>query len=230
MSFSYYEYRVIMLSYINQDYIEKYLAGLITYPETPLMIDMRNMAKNEGFPILRPEVAAFLNVLVQIKKPASVLEIGTSIGYSGSVILRAMDSQGRLITIDSDEKVLESARNNFLKQGFEDRVILIPGDAKVILKNLDVFFDLIFVDGPKAQYLSYLPHCIRLLKSGGILICDNVLFKGMVANDNLVCRRKITIVKRMREFLSKLIDCPVLDTTIVPIGDGVSVSIKKEAD
>lgn len=87
---------------------------------------------------------------------------------------------------------------------------------------------MIFLDGPKGQYLLYLPDCIRLLNRGGLLVCDDVLFYGMVARDSLVRRRKITIVKRMRKFLNTISNHPMLDTTIVPIGDGISVSIKKE--
>jgi len=218
------------MSYINRDYIERYLAGLIRFPQTQTMIKMLYMAEKEGFPILKPEVAAFLNVLVKIKKPSFVLEIGTSIGFSGSIILQAMDTNGRLITIESNEDVLELARKNFIEQGFYERVTIISGDGSDVLNNLDDSFDFIFVDGPKAQYLLYLPNCIRLLKPGGVLVCDNVLFQGMVASNELVHRRKITIVKRMRKFLRHLIDVPCLETTIVPIGDGVSVSVKKEDD
>lgn len=221
---------VMRMDFTDKDYIENYLAGLIRFPETPTMLEMRRQAEKEGYPIIRPAVAAFLNVLVNSKKPTSALEIGTSIGYSGLLILQAMGTNGRLISVESSEDLLESARENFKKQGVANQVTLIAGDGGDVLNHLDDTFGLIFLDGPKAQYLSYLPDCIRLLDYGGMLVCDDVLFYGMVAEDELIHRRKITIVKRMRKFLRTLVDYPGLDTTIVPIGNGISVSVKKEVD
>lgn len=218
---------VIDMDNINKDYIEEYLAGLVKFPETSSMREMRYLAEKEGYPILRPAVAAFLNVLVRINKPTSVLEVGTSIGYSSSIILQAMGSEGRLVTVESNEDIQKLARQNFIKQGLSDRVTLVLGDGREVLNHLDDTFDLIFLDGPKAQYLFYLPDCIRLLNKGGILICDNVLFYGMVAKDELIRKKKITIVKRMRKFLQTLVEYPGMDTTIVPIGDGVSLSVRK---
>lgn len=219
----------MILDLINKDYIEKYLSDLVRFPETSTMLEIRRMAEEQGYPILRPATAAFLNVLIRLKKPVSALEIGTSIGYSGLVILQAMGSRGRLITVESDAGILETARENFEKQGMGNRITLIAGDGSDVLHHLEDSLDFIFLDGPKAQYLLYLPDCIRLLQDGGFLVCDDVLFYGMVARDELVRKRKITIVKRMRKFLRSLVDHPCLDTTIVPIGDGMSVSVKREA-
>lgn len=216
------------MNLINRDYIDEYLTSLASCPETPVMKDMVNMAKKEGLPILRPAAAAFLNVLVQMKKPKSVLEIGTSIGYSGIVMLNAMGPDGRLTTVEADEDIMETARSNFKRQGVLNQVTLIRGDGGEVLHYLEDTYDMIFLDGPKGQYLLYLPDCIRSLNRGGLLVCDDVLFYGMVARDSLVRRRKITIVKRMRKFLNTISNHPMLDTTIVPIGDGISVSIKKE--
>jgi predicted O-methyltransferase YrrM len=214
---------------INRDYIDKYLAALSRCPETPVMKEMRETARQQELPILRPAAAAFLNVLVQLRQPASILEIGTSIGYSGLVMLNAMGPDGHLTTVEMDEDILQRARENFDRQGVSEQVTLIGGDGGDVLHYLEDRFDIIFLDGPKGQYLLYLPDCIRLLNPGGLLICDDVLFYGMVAADELVLRRKITIVKRMRKFLNAISNHPQLDTTIVPIGDGISVSIKKEA-
>jgi predicted O-methyltransferase YrrM len=218
------------MNLINKDYIEKFLSELVRLPETSTMLEIRHLAEKEGYPILRPSTAAFLNVLIGLKKPVSALEIGTSIGYSGSLILQAMGPEGRLITVDSDEDILETARKYFEKQGVANRVTLIAGDGGDVLHHLEDSFDFIFLDGPKAQYLLYLPDCIRLLRNGGVLVCDDVLFYGMVAKDELVRKRKITIVKRMRKFLRSLVENPAFDTTIVPIGDGISISVKKEVE
>jgi predicted O-methyltransferase YrrM len=213
---------------INRGYIDEYLTGLAHYPETPVMKEMRETAKKLELPVLRPAAAAFLNVLVQLRKPSSILEIGTSIGYSGLVMLNAMGPAGHLTTAEIDEDILQTARENFDRHGVSERVTLIGGDGGDVLHYMEDTFDMIFLDGPKAQYLLYLPDCIRLLSPGGLLVCDDVLFYGMVAKDELVLRRKITIVKRMRKFLNAISNHPQLDTTIVPIGDGISVSIKKE--
>ncbi len=143
-------------------------------------------------------------------------------------MLNAMGPDGRLTTVEADEDIMETARTNFKRQGVLNQVTLIKGDGGEVLHYLEDTFDMIFLDGPKGQYLLYLPDCIRLLNRGGLLVCDDVLFYGMVARDSLVRRRKITIVKRMRKFLNTISNHPMLDTTIVPIGDGISVSIKKE--
>ena len=131
---------------INKEYIVKYLADLVKLPETSAMREMRHLAEKEGYPILRPVVAAFINVLVQLKRPSSALEIGTSIGYSGSIILQAMSSEGRLVTVESDEGIQKLARDNFTKQDLSNRVTLILGDGKDVLTHLDDTFDFIFLD------------------------------------------------------------------------------------
>lgn len=216
------------MNLINRKYIDKYLSSLIRYPETPIMKEIRSIAEDKGYPIIRPETAAFLNVITRSKCPKSILEIGTSIGYSGLLMLQAMGEAGHLTTVEIRNDLLNAARSNFEKQDVLNRVTLIQGDGKDILHYLEESFDLIFIDGPKAQYLTYLPDCIRLLGKDGLLICDDVLFYGMVAEDELLKKRKITIVKRMRKFLCSLMESPLLDTAIVPIGDGISVSVRKE--
>ena len=213
---------------INRGYIDEFLTGIARCPETAVMKEMREVARRRELPVLRPAAAAFLNVLIQIRRPKVILEVGTSIGYSGMVMLNAMGPSGHLTTVEMEEDLLEAARGNFARQGVSERVTLIGGDAGDVLHYLEDPFDVIFLDGPKAQYLLYLPDCVRLLNSGGLLVCDDVLFYGMVARDTLVRRRKITIVKRMRKFLNAISSHPRLDTTIVPIGDGISVSVKKE--
>ena len=206
------------MNLINRGYIDEFLTGIARCPETAVMKEMREVARRRELPVLRPAAAAFLNVLIQIRRPKVILEVGTSIGYSGMVMLNAMGPSGHLTTVEMEEDLLEAARGNFARQGVSERVTLIGGDAG----------DVLFLDGPKAQSLLYLPDCVRLLNSGGLLVCDDVLFYGMVARDTLVRRRKITIVKRMRKFLNAISSHPRLDTTIVPIGDGISVSVKKE--
>ncbi len=218
------------MNLINREYIEKYLSSLVSYPETQVMKEMQSIAKDEGYPIIRPEAAALLNVIIRIKQPKSILEIGTSIGYSGLLMLQSMGSEGHLTTVEIQDELVKTARANFEKQKVLNQVTLLQGDGEEILHFLEDKFDIIFLDGPKAQYLLYLPDCLRLLKQDGLLICDDVLFYGMVAKKELMVKRKITIVKRMRKFLRIISDHPLLDTTILPIGDGISISVKKEND
>lgn len=215
------------MNLINKNYINEYLKMLNTFPHDKEMEQIIKYAKDNDIPILRPETASLLNIIVQAKKPETALEIGTSIGFSGLVILRAMNEDGRLVSVDMDETSLEIARENFRLQGFAERITLINNDTGEVLHNLTDSFDLIFIDGPKAQYINYLSYCIKLLNKGGILICDDVLFYGMVADNKLVNRRKITIVKRLRKFLKIISSHPQLDTSIIPIGDGLSISIRK---
>lgn len=215
------------MNLINKEYIEKYLSSLISYPETQVMKEMRELAEDEGYPIIRPEIAALLNVIIRIKQPKSVLEIGTSIGYSGLLMLESMGSEGHLTTVEIQEGLVRTARANFERQKVSNQVTLLQGDGGEILHFLEDRFDVIFLDGPKAQYLLYLTDCLRLLNKDGLLICDDVLFYGMVAEKELLQKRKITIVKRMRKFLRIIANHPLLETTILPVGDGISISVKK---
>jgi predicted O-methyltransferase YrrM len=102
----------------------------------------------------------------------------------------------------------------------------LPGDASEVLKCLDKQYDFILLDAAKGQYGEFLPECLRMLKKGGLLFSDNVLYKGMIANDELVVRRKKTIVKRMRDYLTQICNSSELETSLLPVGDGVALSYK----
>lgn len=194
------------------------------------MTKVRSRAKEMGLPIIRSTVANFLDIIVRISSARSILEIGTSIGYSTMVLLKAMEGKGRVVTIEIDEKMLNLAKQNFEKAGLSQMVTPLLGDAGEILHYMEGQYDIIFIDGPKGQYLNYLQDCLRLLKPGGLLICDDVLFYGMVADDKLVNKRKSTIVKRMRKFLKVITSHPQLSTIILPLGEGLSVSYKRKEE
>jgi predicted O-methyltransferase YrrM len=151
------------------------------------------------------------------------LEIGTAIGYSAIAMARC---GAAVTTVERDADLLRIARENVTKYGFDGRVTVIGGDAGEVLKRLDGEFDFIFLDAAKAQYREFFPHCMRLLKRGGVLLSDNVLYKGMVATDELAVRRKITIIKRLRRYLDELCAAEELVTSIIPIGDGCALSYK----
>lgn len=217
---------------ICYDYITRYLTELIKLKDSPL-IDIEQYAIKNYIPIITPEVSQLLQLLGLIIKPEHILEIGTAIGYSAIILAGTLLKNGSLTTIEKDAGLAEIARENINKAGFTDKITVINGDALQILPNLpsscssDGMYNLIFMDAAKGQYLEFFPYCYNLLKKGGVLICDNVLYKGMTATDELLMRRKITIVKRLRKYLNLLSTHEGLHTSIIPIGDGVSVSFKK---
>jgi len=214
------------LNYITQDYVENYIRS--TLPEKEgILKDMELYALENHVPIVQKEVAALLEVMTKAVKAKRVLEIGTAIAYSTSIFALSMGEDGHVTTIERNETMIEVAKDNIKKNKLESQIKIIQEDAQEVLKHLDGEFDIIFLDGAKGQYNDFLDNCLRLLKVGGIIISDNILFKGMVATDELVIRRKRTIVNRMRQYLDYICNHPQLDTTIIPIGDGVAISYKK---
>lgn len=208
-------------------YITEYLRAKTTH-EDEFLHELEAYAEKESVPIVEPETARFLSVMTEIKKPERVLEVGTAIGYSAILIARQMADGGKITTIEYNGDMVKIARENIEKAGFSDAVTVVEADAKEYLSYIeeDEAFDMIFLDGPKAHYIYMLDECVRLLKKGGVLISDNVLYKGMIADDNHVVRRKITIVKRLRKYIDALMAHPELKTSLLPLGDGVTVSVK----
>lgn len=208
-------------------YITEYLRAKTTH-EDKFLHELESDAEKERVPIVEPETARFLSVMTEIKRPERVLEVGTAIGYSAILIARQMSDGGKITTIEYNGDMVKIARENIEKAGFSDAVTVVEADAKEYLSYIeeDEAFDMIFLDGPKAHYIYMLDECVRLLKKGGVLISDNVLYKGMIADDNHVVRRKITIVKRLRKYIDALMAHPELKTSLLPLGDGVTVSVK----
>ncbi len=193
-----------------------------------LLSEMEKYAALNNIPIAQPETARFLSVITRLAKPKRMLEIGTAIGYSAIIAARSMDGDGKILTIEYDAPTAVTARRNIKLAGLSDRVEVVCADAKDYLSYIDEdeCMDMIFLDGPKAHYVYMLDDCVRLLRRGGVLISDNVLYKGMTADDAHVARRKITIVGRLREYIAALTRHPELDTALLPLGDGVTISVK----
>lgn len=211
---------------ICYDYINEYIRKTIK-PNEGLLQELESFAAENHVPIVQPEVAKLLLVLGNMSKPSRILEAGTAIGYSSILMASILQKGGRIDTIERYELMVERAKQNIKRAGLTDTINVIEGDASEILRCLDKPYDMIFLDAAKGQYPEFLPECVRLLKSGGVLISDNVLYKGMVATDELVVRRKKTIVKRMRDYLDTICQDDSLETSIIPIGDGVAISYKK---
>lgn len=198
-------------------------------PEDPIIEQIEQEAKETFVPIIRKETQSFLKVLLLMKKPVRVLEVGTAIGYSAILMSHYLPKDGRITTIEKYEKRIPIARENFSRAAVADRITLLEGDALEIMKSLEEPFDFIFMDAAKGQYIHYLPEAIRLLAPEGVLMSDNVLQDGDVIESRFaVERRNRTIHSRMREYLYELKHNERLQTSILPLGDGVALSIKKK--
>ncbi|NLK87592.1 MAG: O-methyltransferase [Clostridiaceae bacterium] len=204
------------------DYVRKILR-----PGEGLLLELEQYAAAHHVPIIKPETASLLIVLGRLVKPGRILEIGTAIGYSSILLSGILAAGGRIDTIERNEEMVIKAHENIKRAGLADTIAVIAGDAAEVLRCLDKKYDMIFMDAAKGQYPEFLPECLRMLKDGGLLVCDNVLYKGMVAGDEPVVRRKKTIVNRMRSFLDSICSDPMLDTSILPVGDGVALSYKR---
>lgn len=214
------------MSNIVLPFIEEYIRK--TLPNnTGLLGEMELYAEENHVPIVHKEVGVLLQVLTKATNTKKVLEIGTAIAYSTLLFCEAMGDDGHVTTIERNEKRILQAKVNIEKANRAQNITLIEGDATEVLKGIEGKYDLIFLDGAKGHYKDFLNDCINLLNSGGILVSDNTLYKGMVATDELVVRRQRTIVNRMREYLAYICNHPQLDTSIIPIGDGLTISYKK---
>ena len=213
------------MSNINLAFIEEYIRDVLPVNRGPLR-EIEIYAAENHIPIVHKEVGVLLQVLTKISGAKKVLEIGTAIAYSALLFSEAMGEEGHITTIERNKRMIPLAKENIQKAGKTKNIRLIEGDAAVVIKQLKEKYDLIFLDGAKGHYKYLLKEGIDLLNPGGILISDNILYKGMVATDKLVVRRQRTIVNRMREYLRYICNHPQLNTSIIPIGDGLAISYK----
>jgi len=193
--------------------------------------ELEKSALSEGVPIIRKETQTFLRFLLAIKRPHCVLEIGTAVGFSAIFMSESIPMDCTITTIEKVEMRLEKARKNLKSAPKANQLTLLEGDALIILRELAVnqknHYDFIFMDAAKAQYMNFLPEIMKLLPIGGLLVTDNVLQDGTVAESRYsVTRRDRTIHTRMREYLYTLTHMEEFETAIIPIGDGVTVSTR----
>ena len=217
------------MSGITYDYMEQYIRDLI--PEhTGILKELEDYAHNNAVPIIQKEVANFLDLMIRINKPKKILELGTAIGYSAILMNAASEGQCDITTIERDSNMIALASDNLEKYGLSDKIHILQGECLEVLESLEGEYDMIFMDAGKGHYNHFLPQCLRLLKKDGIIIADNVLFRGMVASKDLVVRRKITIVKRMRSYLEMVSKDENLITSIIPMGDGIAITKRRNVD
>lgn len=196
---------------------------------TPFLEALEQYALENRVPIIRREMQSFIKMFLALNKPKRILEVGTAIGFSTLLMCEYGPKDMEIVTIENYEKRIPIAKENFRKAHREGQITLWEGDAGEILRELEGSFDMIFMDAAKGQYINWLPDVMRLMKNGGVLISDNVLQEGdIIESHYLVERRNRTIYKRMREYLYELKHNPALVTSILPLGDGVTVSVKQE--
>lgn len=204
-------------------FLNSFNTGLPKYLE-----ELEAKAIKDGVPIVRTDTIALLKLIVTAGKPQSILEVGCAVGFSALLMREYAPIDCHITTIEKFEKRIVEAKANFETFDKEKRITLLEGDATEILANLEGSYDMIFMDAAKGQYINFLPDCLRLLKSGGLLISDNVLQDGEVLESRYaVTRRNRTIHGRMRDYLYELTHNDELTSTILPVGDGVTISVKR---
>ena len=195
--------------------------------ESELIREIAKQAREDRVPIIRQETASLLRVLIKMTKPKKILEVGTAVGFSALLMSEYAPSDARVTTIEKFQKRIDEAKLNFERAGVGEKVTLLEGDAIDILKQLEDSYDFIFMDAAKGQYLNWLPMVLDLMPKGAVLISDNVLQDGDIIQSRFaVERRNRTIHSRMREYLYELKHTEELETSVIPIGDGVTVSTK----
>lgn len=189
--------------------------------------ELEEYARATDVPIVRTEMQSFLRFLMKMKQPMHILEVGTAIGFSALLMSEYAPQGCKITTIEKYEKRIPLAKENFKKAGKEAVITLLEGDALEILPTLTQQYDFIFMDAAKGQYIHFLPDIMRLLAPGGLLVSDNVLQDGDVLESRFaVTRRNRTIHGRMRDYLYTLKHTEGLTTAIIPLGDGVALSVK----
>ncbi|TJX68665.1 O-methyltransferase [Soehngenia saccharolytica] len=194
--------------------------------ENEILGEMREYADINRVPILQRETAQLLKILLKIIRPYEILEIGTAIGYSSILMAQNLDSICKITTIEIDPLLVDIALKNIKNANLSNNIQVIEGDAISILPMLTKEYNLIFIDANKSRYTEYFDMGRKLLKNGGVIISDNVLFKGMTANENSVEKRKKTIVNNMRKYLEYITNIDGYLTSVIPIGDGVALTYK----
>lgn len=210
---------------------------LITYinsldnGNTEFLEEIEKEARKNYVPVIRKETQNLLKLLLAMNRPKRILEVGTAVGFSTLLMEEYNPVACKITTIENYEKRIPIARQNFLSAGKQNVIELLEGDAAEVLKTLQEPYDFIFMDAAKGQYINFLPEVMRLLKTGGVLVSDNVLQDGDIIESRFaVTRRDRTIHKRMRDYLYEITHMEELMTSVLPVGDGVTISVKKEGN
>ena len=208
---------------MERDRIREFLASL-ERESCGQLSELRASAEASGIPIIRKETEDFMRTLLCILRPKRILEIGAAIGYSS--IMMASCTDAAILTVESYESRARMAQHNIEKAGLSDRIELRIQDAGELLRGLSGSYDFIFLDAAKGQYINWLPDILRLMDRGSVLMADNVLQDLTVMESRYtVTRRDRTTHSRMREFLYAIKHEDSLESTILDLGDGISISV-----
>jgi predicted O-methyltransferase YrrM len=212
---------------INRDYIDGYIKGLIR-KENEKLEQFRDFCEERHLPIIHREVSQFIRLMLEKTGAKSIIEVGTNVGYSSIFMSLVMKGEGRVVTLERSEDFYREALENIKRFGQEKNIEVIFGDAAENLGKIEKTFDFAFIDAAKSHYKVFFDQCIRMMKPGGIIISDNVLYRGMIANDELVERRNKTLVKNMRSYLEYISGDERFETSVLPLGDGIAVTLIKQ--
>lgn len=212
---------------IVRDYVREFMLNNINLHISDELSVIRDYALENNVPIIDIEVQNLINMLFSIKKPEKILEFGTAIGFSALFMYEILDGNVLITTMERDEKRIDIAKQNFKLFNCSEKIKLIEGDCFENIKYIGDKYDFIFIDSSKSHYEKLFNICIQNLNMGGIIVFDNILYKGMVASDDLVIKRKKTIVKNMRNFVKNIVRDKNFLTLLLPIGDGVMILRRK---
>lgn len=204
---------------------EEYLEGLL--PKRDLLLqEMEHFASEHGIPIADPEVATFLEITVRAIRAERVLEVGTAIGYADIFMARAMSPGGLVVTIDISAEMIGKAKAYVKRAGLQDRVEFHKGPALAVIPTLDGPFDLVYLDAVKEEYRAYLDLALPLTRTGGVIVCDNVLWRGQVASGRLLADHYRRSTEALRGFNDYFVHHPQFLAQILPVGDGLAYGVK----
>ena len=209
---------------MKQEYLDSFIPKRSEFLEN---LRKKSALEESYAPIVQKSTEQLIITLLKILKPRRVLEIGTAVGYSSILMADNLPDDSTIVTVERYKKHADIAVDNVFEAGYERKIRVIEGEAAEVLHWLDEGFDFIFLDAAKGQYIEFLPDIMRVLNKGGVLLSDNILYHGMIEDEDKVERRKITIVKRLHMYLEEITSNPELTTSIIPIGDGVALSVKK---
>ncbi|MDB1749140.1 O-methyltransferase [Enterococcus avium] len=191
--------------------------------------ELEELAHENGVPVISHETVVFLQFLLKQKQPKNVLEIGTAIGFSASLMAETLGEDAKITTIDRFPVMIEKAKKNFEKLGLTDQVTLLEGDAADLLSSLEGPYDFIFMDSAKSKYITFLPECLRLLSDDGVLMVDDVFQAGTVLQPiEEIPRKNRSIHRHLNEFLEEITKSSELTSTLLPLGDGVALISKNK--
>ncbi len=192
-----------------------------------MLDEMRLFARESWIPVILDDSLAYIEDILSKKNIENILEIGTAIGYSSICFSKFLNENGKIDTIEIDKQRIMLAKANIEMYKLNDKINIIEGDAIKMLPRLNKKYDFIFIDGPKSHYIEYLPICLELLNDDGVIIADNVNYKGMVKGEEKVKHKQRTAVNRLREFIDVVKNDPKLNNDLVDVGDGILIITKK---